>query len=70
MKTTYCIIETPNYNGKKCSPSQIIKEFATRKTAENSDFCKAYSDVLTKRQAEKIIDKWNTEFYNGDYEYK
>ena len=22
MKTTYCIIETPNYSGKKCAPAQ------------------------------------------------
>ena len=70
MKTTYCIIETPNFDGKKCAPAQIIKEFATRKAGENSDFCKSYSDVLTKKQAEKIIKKWNCEFYNGDYEYK
>ena len=70
MKTTYCIIETPNFDGKKFAPAQIIKEFATRKAGENSDFCKSYSDVLTKKQAEKIIKKWNCEFYNGDYEYK
>lgn len=70
MKTTYCIIETPNYNGKKCSPAQIIKEFTTRETAENSDFCRRYSDILTKKQAEKIIEKWNIEFKNGDYECK
>ena len=70
MKTTYCIIETSNYNGKKCAPAQIIKEFKTRKAAENSDMCRGVDYVLTKRQAEKIIKKWNNEFFSGDYEYK
>lgn len=55
MKTTYCIIETPNYNGKKCSPAQIIKEFTTRETAENSDFCRRYSDILTKNKLKKLL---------------
>ena len=70
MKTTYCIIETPNYNGKKCAPAQIIKEFSTRKKAENSDMCRGVDYIFTKKQADKIISKWNTEFNNGDYEYK
>lgn len=70
MKTTYCIIEMPNYNGKKCAPAQIVKEFSKRKSAENSDMCRGVDCVFTKKQADKIIKKWNSEFYNGDYEYK
>jgi len=70
MKTTYCIIQTSNYNGKKCAPAQIIKEFSSRKTAENSNYCRGFDSVITKIQAEKIIEKWNKEFFNGDYDCK
>lgn len=70
MKTIYCIIETPNFNGKKCSPAQIVREFKSRETAENSNYCNQKNDVLTKKQADKIIEKWNIEFFNNNYECK
>lgn len=70
MKTKYCLIETPEFNGKKCAPAQIIATFSTRKAGEHSDDCIRVSDVLTLRQAEKIIDKWNNEFFSGNYEAK
>ena len=37
-----------NYNGKKCAQAQIIKEFSTRKTAENSDMCRGVDYIFTK----------------------
>ena len=67
MKTTYCIIETPSFAGRKCKPAQITKEFTSRKAAENSNHCARRSDVITKKQADAIIKKWNKEYFDGDF---
>jgi hypothetical protein len=64
-KHPYVCVEAANYNGKKCAPAQIIDDFTSKKVAENNH---QGGRIMTRKQAEKFIQKWNSEFEDGNYD--
>ena len=65
MNAKYVSIEASNYNGKKCAPAQIMGHFSSKKSAKNNTPRGAM--VMTVKQAEKFISRWNAEFEEGNY---
>lgn len=65
MATKYVSIEASNYNGKKCKPAQIMRCFSSKESAKNNTPTGAR--VMTEKQAEKFMKRWNTEFEQGNY---
>jgi len=62
----YVCVETPNYQGKKCAPAQIVESYTSKKVAENKS---QGGQIMTRKQAEKYIKRWNEEFEAGNYDY-
>jgi hypothetical protein len=62
----YVILETPNYEGRKCGIAQIVYSFSSKKAAENKREQQGGGKVMTRKQAEKFIQRWNSEYQDGN----
>ena len=63
-KNPYVCVETPSYQGQKCKPAQICESYTSKKVAENQS---QGGRIMTRKQAEKLIKRWNEEFEAGNY---
>ena len=63
LKPIVCV-ERPTYQGQKCAPAQIVCGYRTRKQAENT--ISYQGEIMTRKQAEKFIARWNEEFEAGN----
>ena len=60
----YVSVEAPYYQGQKASPAQIVESFTSMEVAENNS---KGGLLMTRKQAEKFIQKWNAEYEAGNY---
>jgi hypothetical protein len=63
-KNNIVVVELPTYQGKKCGIAQIVCSYRTRKQAENT--ISYQGEIMTRKQAEKIIPRWNSEYENNN----
>lgn len=63
-KHPYVLVEASSYDGKKCSPAQIVNSFTSKKQAENNA---QGGQIMTRKKAENFITRWNSEFEEGNY---
>lgn len=63
-KNNIVVVERPSYQGQKCAPAQIVCSYRTRKQAENT--ISYQGEIMTRKQAEKFINRWNNEFEAGN----
>lgn len=63
-KNNIVVVERPTYQGEKCGPAQIVCSYRTRKQAENT--ISYQGEIMSRKQAEKFIKRWNEEFEAGN----
>lgn len=65
-KNPYVCVETPNYQGQKCGYAHIVKSFSSKKVAEEKS---QGGQIMTRKQAEKYIQRWNAEYESGNFAF-